>query len=193
MGYCSIWLMDSRSVSASELAHHRSMLDVAASERCRRFRRIERQSQFVLGRALLKQVTFDAPMVEQPPLAPKVIGFNVSLSHSGPWIACAISKDVAIGLDIEQINHTRDICALANAAFSIGDQALLAKASEVNRTNLFYSIWCQLEARIKLGCGDGHNYFLTWPELSIVLCAAAELSSPPTLHLVKLNSGSIRL
>lgn len=180
---CVVWLADGRIVTDDALARYRAALDDLALDRCQRFVRPERQRQFILGRALLRHAVGAVPMVEQPPGPPRIEGLHVSLSHSGPWIACAVSRDTPIGLDIEQIDATRDLVALARQAFGAEDAQQVAAAPPGARAALFYDLWCRLEARYKLGRDTCHDYALAWPELAGALCAEHPLAEAPAWRI----------
>jgi len=76
----------------------------------------------------------------------------ISLSHSGDLVACAISTDGPIGVDIERIRADRPLAALAEAAFGPGEAAAVARAGSAE----FYRIWTLREALAKAtGAGFG--------------------------------------
>lgn len=168
-------------------------LGEAELARYRRFVRRERRLQFVAGRVLLRQMLGElldcdprsfafeervgqAPLLRAPA---RVAGF--SISHSGPWVACAVSADTALGLDIEQIDPERDIDALAAQAFDPQQQAWLAARPLQSRLRDFYQLWSEHEARIKLGVTSAQCTVLSHPAVSVVLCSAQPLSERPAM------------
>lgn len=188
VGSAALFLTDSRLIG--EQVQPALALQLSASERARyeRFIRPARQRQFLLGRMLarravadllgvpasmvvIEEVTGQAPRVSAPAAVP-----GLSISHSGPWVACAVSADMALGLDIEQIDAGRDIVALAEHAFSAEQNAWLAARGEARRLHDFYDLWSRQEAQIKLGPAPGNCVSVPHSELSIVLCGAAEFS-----------------
>lgn len=188
MHAATVWLFDSRNLDAATVAAFEDWL--GASERVRRagFVRSERHRQFVLGRALLRcalapllgvaptnialiERRGQAPLLDSP--VPDLPHF--SLSHSGPWIACAVSSGAALGLDIERRDATRDIHALAAQAFDAHQQAMLASLPPTQWVEAFYRLWSTVEARHKLGAPVAYEAVLAHPALSIVLCSAQPL------------------
>lgn len=155
------------------------------------FLRPERQRQFLVGRALLRRALSDLlhrpassfVIEEQSGLPPLVsdTAARISLSHSGPWVACAVSKDIALGVDIEQLDDTRDVMALAQQAFDEHEYALLAAAPVDRRARCFYDCWSRKEALFKLGAAERASLHapccigIHHASLSIVLCADAAL------------------
>jgi 4'-phosphopantetheinyl transferase len=190
MHAATVWLLDSRSVGVVSDA----WLGATERRRLAGFIRSERRRQFVLGRVLLRCalapllgiVPADISLIERHAQAPlldlpdrHLPGF--SLSHSGPWIACAVSAHTQVGLDIERLDATRDIDALAAQVCDAGQQAMLAGLAPAERIAAFYTIWSTAEARCKLGTPAAYDAVLAHPALSIVVCSAQPLAAAPVL------------
>jgi 4'-phosphopantetheinyl transferase len=128
MTHCTIVrLLNIDAVDDALLASFSGWLDDSEQLRSVGFIRHERRRQFLAGRILarralgfiLDRAPRDVRLVERPGFAPALVssgGGNArfSISHSGPWIACAVTTTCGIGLDIEVIDSTRDIAALAD-------------------------------------------------------------------------------
>ena len=117
---------------------------------------------------------------------------HFSLSHSGHWIACAVSRQTALGLDIEVMNAKRDVLALARQAFGDAVANHLAAMPREQQLASFYRRWSEYEARYKLGVEAGEAascVALAHAELSIVLCSAAPLAQRPVLCTAALAPG----
>ena len=192
----TVLLVDGSVLDDATLAGFGNWLSASELARYRQFARPQRRRQFLVGRVLLRQAL--APLlgvparaialIEQRGAAPRLVlpagaraGF--SISHSGPWVACAVSADTALGLDIEMFDAARDLTALAAQAFDARTCAWLAARAPQQRVADFYRLWSTQEARIKLGAGDGHISVLSHPQLAVVLCSAAPLNVPA--HLVE--------
>ena len=85
----------------------------------------------------------DAPLVtrmdgDQP---------SVSLSHSGAWIACAVSAD-PIGVDIEDTTRARDLRAISAWFYSDPEHAWMLRQADPGLA--FYRLWTGKEAVFKL-------------------------------------------
>lgn len=158
--------------------------------RCARFLRPARQRQYLLGRVLarkaigalldidargvvLEERSGQAPALALP-LAPQA---SLSISHSGHWIACAVSSDTQLGLDIETLDAGRDLMALAEQAFSAQQFEAFARTMPAARLARFYAMWCEQEAQIKLGKEGGCCAQLVHPELAIALCSTHALDA----------------
>src|SRR5262249_36616063 len=70
---------------------------------------------------------------------------SVSLSHSGGWVACAISDAGPVGIDIEVHRPHRNLHGIAAAAFGPGEQTQVATDGAAG----FYRIWTLKEAMAK--------------------------------------------
>lgn len=195
----AVWLLDARTIDDALLPGYMSWLSPGELARHARFMRPQRQRQFVLGRALLRTVLGHALGVPpaaivleeragQAPLSPAGAP-SFSLSHSGHWIACAVSRQTALGLDIEMMDKSRDVLALARQAFDDAVADSLAAMPRDAQLASFYRRWSEFEARYKLG-GEGGEaascVALAHPELSIVLCSAAPLAHLPDLQVAAL-------
>jgi len=191
-----IWL--ARLADEAALARYALWLTPQEAARATGFARPQRRRQFLTGRALLRiglgdmlgiapeAIALDAVPGRAPALlAPQGGVAGISVSHSGAWVACAASVDTALGLDIETRGPTRDVMALAGQAFDTAARARLAALAPAERPDLFYAMWSELEARIKLGLeGQGGSCIaLPHEELSVVLCSGAPLAAPPVLDL----------
>lgn len=169
--------------------------------RYRRFLRPERQRQFVAGRVLLRillgelldadprSLRLQERAGQAPLLRDADPALGLSISHSGPWVAAAVSADTALGLDIEWIDPGRDIDAVAAHAFAPAQAQWLAARPAHSRVRDFYMLWSEHEARIKLGREGAHCMQLAHEEVSVVLCAAAPLERAPQLALRVLPQG----
>jgi 4'-phosphopantetheinyl transferase len=198
MAAARFWMVDADSVTEDMLLRCRGWLSAGEAARHERFVRARRQRQFVVGRGLLRTALGgllgvapqDVHLEEQDGKAPRLAGAGAqdglpgfSITHSGRWVACAVSADSALGVDIEMKTPGRDFAALAQQAF---DAAALARwdkmgaLPETQRVDGFYRLWSEGEARFKLGStGAGHCVALPHPELAVVLCSAVPLAPPP--------------
>lgn len=78
---------------------------------------------------------------------------HASLSHSGDWIACAVSEQ-PIGIDIECDSRPRDLERLAGEVFPAEQWRPLDGLSEAERRRGFYEQWTLREA---VGKRDGRG------------------------------------
>jgi 4'-phosphopantetheinyl transferase len=192
-----VWLARIDGLDEARLASYAQWL--GAGERERSFVREARRRQFIAARALLRIAIGDllgmparsvelggAPGRAPWLLAPAAALAGLSVSHSGPWVSCALSVDTALGLDIEMKDAGRDIAALAGQAFDAATCARLAALPEGARVDAFYGAWSAQEAGIKLGVAAGACYELPHEELAVVVCSGEPLAVAPRLEVVDL-------
>jgi 4'-phosphopantetheinyl transferase len=197
----SVWLLDAGVLADEALAAYAGWLDGSECRRLARFIRPARRRQFLAGRVLARLALGDLLKLEprsirledRPGRAPLLaspgdaaVGF--SISHSGCWVACALSRSSKIGLDIEVIDRTRDIDALAAQAFDEDRQAWLGTRPCNTRRQDFYSLWSRAEAQCKLGSPAGSVFDLSTAGLAIVLCCEQALCRAPEVETVRLPS-----
>jgi 4'-phosphopantetheinyl transferase len=203
----ALWLADADAVSDEALQRYRGWLAPGELEREARFTRRQRRCQFIVGRVLLRMAlgrllgvaSQAVHLDEQAGRAPKLVapllrhggpvpGF--SIAHSGRWVACAVSADAALGLDIELLDSTRDLSALAEQAFDAQEMARWSQMDgldKAGRMEGFYRLWSEKEARFKLGRSDaGSCLALPHAELSVVLCSVPALTQAPRIEVVTL-------
>ena len=193
-------MADAHAVEGADLARLREWLSAGEQARCQRFVRAERLRQFVIGRVLVRialgrvlgvparsvmlaEQVAGAPVFTAPVVPGAAPGF--SISHSGRWVACAVSADTALGLDIEVLDDGRDLAALAQQAFDVDEVQQWQALPAARRVDGFYRMWSEKEARFKLG-RDGHSIAIAHDELSVVVCSAVPLGVAPVIELVTL-------
>ncbi|MBI3728161.1 MAG: 4'-phosphopantetheinyl transferase superfamily protein [Burkholderiales bacterium] len=197
----SIYLLSLHAVNDAGLSVFLPWLSSSEVQRYQRFIRPERQRQFLVGRILLRQAlsgllglpATELEVIEQPGNAPRLndpelthAGF--SLSHSGSWVACAVSANSKLGLDIELLNPDRDFSALALQAFNADENDWLAQQDASDRVRDFYQLWTTKEAQIKLNVVSAQCMQFVHPELSITLCSDKQFASTPQLLLSSLSA-----
>lgn len=220
----TLWLLDGSLVHEDEIAFFAKQLGVSEVHRYSSFKRRERKRQFLLGRMLLRlaisRYLFLPPdtiaIVEQKNNAPRLVipdsetvQPSFSLSHSGNWVACAVSLDVILGVDIEFNDPTRNIFDVSHMAFHANEHLWLLRQSEAARLSAFYQLWCTREALYKLMSALGreavllpligvdgtlashgpgwHGYTLTHLGLTIGVCSNQPLSALQKMELAGLS------
>ncbi len=119
-----------------------------------------KRREFLLSRALIRyalSAKYDCGhghwhFEEKLGQAPKITNLpepgNLSLTHSGNLIACALSKH-PVGIDLEQINNQRDFWSIAEISMSKEELAYLKLDTELD-IQKFYRLWCCKEAIFKM-------------------------------------------
>ncbi len=79
---------------------------------------------------------------------------HVSLSHSGEWIALAVSRDLPIGVDVQRVHPDTDVLRLSRRFFRLDEASALEQMAVADRTRAFFRLWAMKEAVLK-GTGGG--------------------------------------
>lgn len=136
------------------------MLSDAERARADRFRRDADRARYTVGRSLLRIVAgmkigasprdVHLELAERgKPFVPGAgADWGINISHSGGWVVCAAGPCEAIGVDVEAMTPV-DVHALASAAFSRWERAVLAQARVEEQHKMFFTIWSMKEAVIK--------------------------------------------
>ena len=103
---------------------------------------------------------------------PARLEFN--LTGSGDLALLAISLDVPVGVDCEQIRPCRELLGIARRMFSPEVAQALVDMREPERLDAFYTAWTAMEAEVK---ADGRGLFGPRDRR-----AAATLRTPDAVH-----------
>ncbi len=192
--------MDVRIVSEATLESGLVWLNPDELQRYHRFARTLRQRQFLIGRMMLRialgrllQVSVESVSLTERAGNSPLLNWQAplpgfSLSHSGYWVACAVSSSTALGLDIELIDPARNFNALAEQAFDADELVLFRQTNAAEQCAVFYELWSSKEAKFKLAANAnananlencGSRFFVKHPDLSIVLFSEKVLSAAP--------------
>ncbi|WP_226701827.1 4'-phosphopantetheinyl transferase family protein [Microbulbifer elongatus] len=158
----AVWLLRSDEIApgspeARELA---TLLSAEEHRRQDSYKHTEGRHQFLLSRGLLRkvlgkisgkspdQLEFDR-LPSGKPLLVDFPELHFSLSHSGQWIALAVSCEAPIGIDIEQPNKPRDFLRIARHYFHPQECTLLESPPRELMPMHFYRLWTMKEAFFK--------------------------------------------
>ncbi len=163
-----VWLLDLPEAATDEahalLARLRSQLSVDERARADKFVIEPARVQFVVARCALRQllagycaatpseIGFDKGPRGKPSARGQSIRFNVS--HSGQVALIAVSRNLELGVDVEQVWDRQDPYALADRYFSPTELSALDAVAVDQRSEAFFWIWTRKEAYIKAR-GDG--------------------------------------
>jgi 4'-phosphopantetheinyl transferase len=223
MPSATLWLLDGSRVAEVDVAFFVQQLGESEARRYLCFKRKERQRQFLLARMLLRLAVAKLMMlppdtlgvVERDSNAPQLVLPNekcmqpaFSISHSRGWVACAVSSNASLGVDIEVESSARDIIGISQSAFHPSDHLWLLRQSETARLAAFYHLWCTREALYKLMSSLGsetglsplvgangafasqgpgwHRYTLPHSFLRVAVCSDRPLASIYKVELTRL-------
>jgi 4'-phosphopantetheinyl transferase len=220
----TLWLLDGSLVREDDMGFFAKQLGASEARRYGAFRRRERKRQFLLGHMLLRFAVSrllclppdTLSVVERDSNAPRLVlpdsrnaQLSFSLSHSGDWVACAVSSSGNLGIDIELNDPTRNILDVSHMAFHANEHSWLLQRSEAARLSAFYQLWCAKEALYKLMTALGresvllplvsvdgtlalhgpgwYGYVLAHFDLTIAVCSDQPLSALQKMELAGLS------
>ncbi|PIE62623.1 MAG: phosphopantetheinyl transferase [Desulfobacter postgatei] len=82
------------------------------------------------------------------PFLTELPDIHFNLSHSHGAAVCALCRDGAVGVDVEDTGRRTKV-SIAKRFFSSCEAALVSKASDAEKKELFFDIWTLKEAYIK--------------------------------------------
>lgn len=149
---CYLWVADIGSSEESAICMFRKPM------------KNRRHWQSVMARQLLVQAVAElvgisanlVQLIERKNNAPFIkfpgssCHINASLSHSGKYVACVVSRSALVGLDIEVLKIRNNFSEIAELAFASGEYNWLTKQLASDRAETFYKLWTRREAIFKL-------------------------------------------
>ncbi len=152
-------------------AGYEPLLSADEQAKAQRFRFEREQRRFVVGRGLLRNILSlylnfppeklqfkygkqGKPALNTDEFQP-TLSFN--LAHSGELALYAVTADLEIGIDLEQIRPIPAVQQLAEQFFSPLERAELAALPSTQKLAAFFSGWTRKEAYLKAR-GDGLTY-----------------------------------
>jgi 4'-phosphopantetheinyl transferase len=102
--------------------------------------------------------TFEDLPGGKPVLAPGTApGLSFNLSHTHGLVACAVTRDTNVGIDVERLERSTCIDDLAQRYFTPEETAGLAACTPERRESYFLDLWTLKEAYLKaIGVGLSH-------------------------------------
>lgn len=94
---------------------------------------------------VFKKNAFGRPEIAAP--GPYALRFN--LSHTNGLVACAVTQQADVGVDVESLSRPTPGLDIAERFFSPDEFAMLQKAPAAEQHELFFAIWTLKEAYIK--------------------------------------------
>jgi 4'-phosphopantetheinyl transferase len=162
-GQVDVWLTSLSGVSGSEQCACLQLLSEPELARWRRFLVEDARLQYLVTRALVRTTlskyvevpaqawqfetnTYGRPHISQPQA---LRGLRFNLSNTTGLVACAVSKDCEIGVDVENFARTVDADDLAPSVFAPAELADFRRCELQDRRNRFFSYWTLKESYIK--------------------------------------------
>ena len=157
---CHVWLVELR-ISPQQQKFYSSILSPDELHKAERFHFEKDRRSFIAARAGLRSIlayylkmapgdiVFDYLKYGKP-ILPKHLDVEFNLSHSGTYALIAITKQVEIGVDIEEILWQDDLLDIARHYFSDSEYEALIQLPKDEVLRAFYRCWTRKESIIKL-------------------------------------------
>lgn len=190
-----LWWLALEGVPAEAVSRWTALLDAEEQAQAARFVHERDRRSYVAAHALLRIVLqrlagrpaptwrFEAGPRGKPALHPQHeldrLTFNISHTHGA--VACAMTLDHAIGVDIEATDRRVEMLDIARSHFAPEESARFGTTPEAGHRDLFFRLWTLKEAYIKAH-GDGlalplQQFAFSLEDLSIAF--EPELSDDP--------------
>lgn len=200
---CDVWWAH----PAEETAALLELLDDVERSRYENYRRDVDKLRFLTGRALIRgvaaaelgkdprDIAIDSSCFDcgKPHGKPKIDGLEVSVSHSGSWVALAVTDVSPVGVDVEEVRDA-EVDDLARIAFSPAELAVFEAVPPSDRKGAFFTYWSRKEAVVK-ATGKGMSVPMSKLTLTahdaqprVVTSDAPEVDIA-AVHMVDLNAG----
>ena len=162
-GRVDLWLAGTASLhDPVSLRACRGLLSPRELESCCAFRREADQRRALLARGLLRETLsryvpvppsaweFAAGTHGRPEIAsPAGSRLRFNLSHTGSLVACALTLNDEIGVDLEDVRRNWDVLELAERVFTPAESADLRGLAPAARQRRFFELWTLKEAYLK--------------------------------------------
>jgi 4'-phosphopantetheinyl transferase len=200
---CDVWWAHPAAATAALL----ELLDDVERSRYENYRRDVDKLRFLTGRALIRgvaaaelgkdprDIAIDSSCFDcgKPHGKPKIDGLEVSVSHSGNWVALAVTDTAPVGVDVEEVRDA-EVDDLAGIAFSPAELAVFKKVPQTDRKGAFFTYWSRKEAVVK-ATGKGMSVPMSKLTLTAhdappeVVASDAPEVDIAAVHMVDLHAG----
>ena len=177
-----VWYQRTDTISPPALAAARGLLSADERAKCDRFRLAGDRRDYTAAHALVRLLLshycaitpqnwiFETTPGKKPELPAGLRGtgsrLRFSLSHARGIVACAITADGDIGIDVERTDVTFDCSSIASRYCSDDEIAQLNNCDPQERSTRFIEMWTLKEAYLK-ATGQGLSGGLRHLEFSV--------------------------
>ena len=161
-GHVVVWWMDVRQIADAALSRWLGVLDEEEQTKAARFHYAADRCQYIAAHSLLRTMLSAFTGLAPENLRfrreiaggrPELVGetaLRFSLSHTRSLVACAVSNEDALGLDVESLERSAAGLEIAQSFFAPAEVALVQQFGQEG----FLRLWTLKEAFLK-ATGDG--------------------------------------
>jgi 4'-phosphopantetheinyl transferase len=165
-----IWQAD-LGLAEDDICKSATLLSEEEMSRALRFHFRRDRNRFIAAHGILRtllgsylqvepsELTFDYGIKEKPSLSHpwSVSGLNFNISHSQNSCLIAVTRNRAIGVDVEYFRDIADLDSISELNFHPNERAALLTIARTDRQGAFFRCWTRKEAFIKaIGQGLSH-------------------------------------
>jgi 4'-phosphopantetheinyl transferase len=167
-----VWFRDTAALDEAAIAADVSMLSADELAQYRRFHFPHDARDYAAAHALLRTMlsrdsarapgdwAFDKTPAGKPFLVgvDTAGGASFSLTHTRGMVACAVTRDADLGIDVERTDRDVRVGDISARFFASSETAALDRLAPELRTRRFFDLWTLKEALIKAtGLGLAHS------------------------------------
>ena len=195
-GAVEIWTSTVEQVPEPVWPNLLGILSVEERERAARFRFLRHRKEYIAAH-VLKRMMLSARCDRPPeswrfslesagkPIVEGGVGPHFNLSHCAGLVACGISFEFSLGVDVEALNRDPPY-ELIQHCFTASERHWLLGLPESKRARGFFSLWTMKEALLK-ATGEGigsslQSFAISFNPLSVSFLAGS-LEKPGEWHL----------
>jgi 4'-phosphopantetheinyl transferase len=181
-GEVQLWRIELGDI-ASPISRYTSLLNVTEQAHAHRLRAGQTRDHFTIGRACLRILLANSlgnnpcdidieKGINGKPELPAMNGRNVSfnVAHSKGTLLIALSRQSAVGVDVEYIDPSVDIMEVSRGNFTENESASLEAIADPDaRLKTFYRYWTRKEA---IGKADGRGLLLSLASFDVAFESA---------------------
>jgi 4'-phosphopantetheinyl transferase len=176
--WVEVWYCATDVLGESELEQLGNTLSLEERQRSGRLRRPADRRDYIVAHALLRTALtkrgggapctwrFEADVRGKPFVAPGQPSFNISLSHTTGFVACAVTCAGPVGIDVERVGEVGDTDLVVRHMLAPTEIEALERCPAEERPSRFVELWTLKEAYLKAtgaGLGDGLAHFAIEP------------------------------
>jgi phosphopantetheine--protein transferase-like protein len=166
-----IWYRNTTLVDQDAVETAKRHLSIEERNRCDRFYFQDDRRDFAVAHDLLRRAlssyvslspsdwrftidTYGKPSIDSND--PQLRRLSFSLSHTRGFVACVVTKDVPVGIDVERIDQSLLVQEIADRYFAAEEAQQLQDCPSDLRPTRFTELWTLKEAFLK-AVGTGHS------------------------------------
>lgn len=191
-GHVHVWraIVD---VPLTRLQVYQETLSPDEQERAQRFKGSRHRRRFTAARGILRHILarylrqsprdihfesgpFGKPLLQNP-VGPS-LHFNVS--HSRQWAVYAVSRDLEVGIDLEEDRDSLDYAGLAERICNPEEFTVFQNLSQAEQRAAFFRCWTRKEAFVK---ALGHGFSFPLQNVTVTFTS----DDPPRILNLQLN------